>query len=353
MPAVDAPPQPAGSAGRSSRPASRGGSRMAAFAAGRVVSLDTGDAEELMRCADGWSIQYHVLDGAAFRCALSVLTTASLQVAVVRQSMGYCSQGANPPRTLSIVVPADARPVVHRARSIGALQAGLTRSGEGYECVCRRGADLVVASLADDVVQRYAADVWHSSDVIGPASDRLEFDDAAHRLRYLDACRRILNAVREQPGVLGDRGAAAVLEEEFLEALMLNARVVPPAAHERHRYLLARRAYAYLQDHADAVPTIRELCAVAAASYATLERAFRETYGLTPKAMMTAMRLARCRRMLLHPTPATTVTHAALRWGFVEFGRFAAQYRQRYGEAPGETLRRARGEGPALNRADP
>jgi transcriptional regulator GlxA family with amidase domain len=109
---------------------------------------------------------------------------------------------------------------------------------------------------------------------------------------------------------------------------------------------VARKAYVYLQDRADDVPSIQEICAATGASYATLERAFRETYGMTPKAMMTAMQLSGTRRALLHPSPTTTVTSVALKSGFVEFGRFSALYRQRYGELPSETLRRTRGGPP-------
>lgn len=116
-------------------------------------------------------------------------------------------------------------------------------------------------------------------------------------------------------------------------------------------YNLARQAYRYLQDRVDEVPSIREICSVTGASYATLERGFRETYGMTPKALMAAMRLSGARRQLLHPSPATTVTAVALRWGFVEFGRFSGQYCHRYGEVPSETLRRARGEHPQPNRS--
>lgn len=329
------------------------GSSVQALPAGRVASINTDDTDELMQHAGGWSVQYQVLDGTALRSTLSVVTTSSLQVALVQQSTGYSSQGTNPVHTLSIVVPVDGRLMVHRARGIGPLEAGMTRSGEEYECVCRAGASFIVASLACEVAERHAADLWHEPDALGHTSDRLEFDDATHRSRYVEACRRIMRVVQSQPGVLDDRDAAAALEEEFLEALLLNTHPAAVEAHERHRYNLARRAYAYLQNHANDVPSIRELCAVTGASYATLERGFRETYGLTPKAMMTAMRLAGARRALLHPTPATRVAHAALRWGFVEFGRFSAQYRQRYGEAPSETLRRVRGEGPPLNRSDP
>jgi AraC-like DNA-binding protein len=117
--------------------------------------------------------------------------------------------------------------------------------------------------------------------------------------------------------------------------------VSTPDVSESSRCSVARKAYGFLRDCADHVPSIREVCAVTGASYSTVERGFREIYGMGPKALMTAMRLSRARHGLLHPSQTTTVTDVALQWGFFEFGRFSAQYRQRYGEVPSETLRRA------------
>ncbi|MFD2500918.1 hypothetical protein ACFSTI_21320 [Rhizorhabdus histidinilytica] len=34
------------------------------------------------------------------------------------------------------------------------------------------------------------------------------------------------------------------------------------------------------------------------------------------------------------------MTEIACRWGFYQFGRFAAQYRRLFGELPSETLRK-------------
>lgn len=248
--------------------------------------------------------------------------------------MGYPSQGDNPAGTLSLAVPLDeARSMVFRGHGVGSLEMGVVRTGEDYECVCRSGARFVVVSLAQEKVSRYAADLWRGPSPSEHSPDRFRFVDSAHRSHYLDACARVLGAVHEHPGLLEDRRAAALLEERLLEGVFLNAHMNPSRAHERSRYNLARQAYRYLQDRVDEVPSIREVCSVMGASYATLERGFRETYGMTPKAMMAAMRLSRVRRQLLHPGPATTVTSVALRWG----------------EAPSETLRRARGEHPQLN----
>ena len=49
---------------------------------------------------------------------------------------------------------------------------------------------------------------------------------------------------------------------------------------------------------------------------------------------------ARARAELEAAPPETGVTAIALKWGFVHLGRFAQDYRRRYGELPSETLRR-------------
>jgi AraC family ethanolamine operon transcriptional activator len=322
-------------------------SRVQESPSGRVDSFDTDDVDELNQHSGGWSVQYHVLNATAFRSAAFLVITPSLQVAPVQQAMGYSSQGDTPAGALSMMVRLDeARPMVFRGRSVGSQEMAVARSGAGFECVCRAGARFIVVSLPQKEVVRCASDLWHEPNLLTHSPDRLRFADSARRSRRLEACGRLLAAVLEQPLILGDERATALLEEKLLEGLLLNAHVAASGASMRSRSNLARKAYRYLQDRADQVPSIREICAATRASYATLERGFRETYGMTPRAMITAMRLSGARRTLLHPDPTTTVTAVALRWGFVEFGRFAAQYRQRYGEVPSATLRRVQGETP-------
>jgi transcriptional regulator GlxA family with amidase domain len=42
------------------------------------------------------------------------------------------------------------------------------------------------------------------------------------------------------------------------------------------------------------------------------------------------------------PNQVTTVTRAASRWGFLSFGRFAAEYQARFGEKPFQTRQAVR-----------
>jgi len=53
-----------------------------------------------------------------------------------------------------------------------------------------------------------------------------------------------------------------------------------------------------------------------------------------------ALRLTQARRALLSAERGT-VTQIAMRFGFLELGRFAVDYRSTFGERPSETLRRS------------
>ena len=310
---------------------------------GRIVSIDTFEFDEFNESASGWSVQHHALRGSC-RSSVFLAATASLQVAIAQHTTGYSSQGATPPGMVSVAVPVDdARPMVHRGRLIEPMELGLARSGEGFECLCRSGIRFVVVSFAQEKAERYAADLWHQPNLGSAPLDRLRFVDSEHRSRYLDACRRFFDIVHDRPAVLEDPHTAALLEEQILESLFLNARLSASDASESSRFSVARRAYDYLRNCGGDFPSIRALCAVSRASYSTLERAFRQTYGMSPKALMTEMRLSGARRAFLHAGDTTTVTDVALRWGFVEFGRFSVLYRHHYGETPSETLRKARG----------
>jgi AraC family ethanolamine operon transcriptional activator len=99
------------------------------------------------------------------------------------------------------------------------------------------------------------------------------------------------------------------------------------------------RALAYLR-HADASSlTIPEIARAACVSQRTLEYAFRETFGLTPVALIRLHRLHAARRDLWRNDPAhTTVTEIALRNGFHHLARFSKLYRETFGEAPSATL---------------
>lgn len=111
---------------------------------------------------------------------------------------------------------------------------------------------------------------------------------------------------------------------------------VSPAA-PRH----VRLAEDFMAAHVGDAISVGDVAAAAGVSIRTLFEGFRHFRGTTPMAALRAMRLEAVRgELLVAAGRATSVTDIALKWGFINLGRFAEAYRKRYGELPSQTLRR-------------
>lgn len=103
-----------------------------------------------------------------------------------------------------------------------------------------------------------------------------------------------------------------------------------------------RAAVRHLEEHYTEPLTAAALAEAAYVSERTLFEGFQREFGLTPMAYVRRFRLERAREALIEAgaDDGTTVAEISLRHGFGHLGRFAASYRERYGESPSETLRR-------------
>ena len=102
------------------------------------------------------------------------------------------------------------------------------------------------------------------------------------------------------------------------------------------------RALKWLRGHLFELDWLGQLARVAGVRPRTLETHFKMFLGTTPLGWARRMRLARARRELLRSRARTTVTDIAFANGFSQLGRFAAQYREVFGELPSATLGRTR-----------
>jgi len=101
-----------------------------------------------------------------------------------------------------------------------------------------------------------------------------------------------------------------------------------------------RRAYRFIVDNARQDLRLEDIEGVAGVSRQKLYDTFRSHTGFTPMAFLKHCRLEGARATLLKAPPGASVSSVALDWGFNHFGRFASEYRARYGESPSETLGR-------------
>jgi AraC family transcriptional regulator, ethanolamine operon transcriptional activator len=110
----------------------------------------------------------------------------------------------------------------------------------------------------------------------------------------------------------------------------------------RSRQEIVERAEAYMRSHAGVQVPLATLSRVVGMSERGLRNAFYSVRGMSPKRCILAERLEHVRRALRDSsTTPVTVTSVATDYGFYELGRFAATYKEAFGEVPSETLRGA------------
>ena len=105
---------------------------------------------------------------------------------------------------------------------------------------------------------------------------------------------------------------------------------------------LVRRAEALIREHCGAGLSSAQLSASLGVGERQVERLFQRAYGTTPQRWQQIARLNMAHQALLHAPPNEHITEVALRMGFGHLGRFSGRYRELFGEAPRDTLQRAR-----------
>ena len=103
---------------------------------------------------------------------------------------------------------------------------------------------------------------------------------------------------------------------------------------------VAERARAFVDGHFREPVRMEDLGRATGVGVRTLQRCFRQCFGVTVASYLKAVRLDAAYRDLIAARPSRdTVTAIALRNGRSHLGRFSSEFRERFGQLPSETLR--------------
>lgn len=97
------------------------------------------------------------------------------------------------------------------------------------------------------------------------------------------------------------------------------------------------RAIAFIDANLTAAVTLDDIVRVAGVSGRALFRHFRSATGVSPMVYVRNARFARVRDALCDARGEERIVDIAALWGFDHMGRFAVEYRRRFGEKPSDT----------------
>ena len=202
-----------------------------------------------------------------------------------------------------------------------------------------------LALIVKDEVLRDYQSMWSGGSGNHSLKFKPDFDPEAPRIAsFLRFAEVFIEEINRPGGVLESPAAVASFEHALLTTMLFglehnlgeetNAEAATASAAQ------VRTVEDYIESHADQPVDMATLSRVSGFSGATIHRAFRRHRDYTAMQFLQRCRMRLVRQRLLIASPLDSVTRIAMECGFTHLGRFAIEYKRRYGESPSQTLKR-------------
>ncbi len=224
------------------------------------------------------------------------------------------------------------------------VMAAIPRPAQPMTVDCEADAAHLVVRISRQALET------HLGRLLGRTVDRpIEFDPAfdlstGAASRWNFAVQMLHAELYEADSLLHQSAGVGPLEEFLMSALLYcqdsNYRSqLDPSARRTGR--IVTDAMDFIEHHLAEPISVDDIAAEVEVSVRTLQNQFAKDLDQTPTRYLRERRLDRARSDLADATASSgvSVTEVATRWGFTHLGRFAAVYKNRFGESPSQTLK--------------
>ncbi|MFC1657079.1 helix-turn-helix domain-containing protein [Candidatus Moduliflexota bacterium] len=307
---------------------------------------DFSDFDELTEAARAWDLDFRQLERGPFRGSISQFIGDGAQLGHARFRRRL-EQFGSPPRGMrTFVIPADlSQRLFWRGKKVGGTQIMAFPVGGELSAVSNSGFEVFTFSITDELLTERCAEagVPDPPEIVG---EKEVFQCTPRVMENLTGlCGLLHQRISESPSGKKvsalERKLKGDLPLAILTALAAS-RPSPAPPSPRRRSMVLQRALAYIAENMTEPITVGDLITVSGASWRTLDYAFRERFGITPKEYLKNIRLNGARRELREADRSSAkISDIANRWAFWHMGQFAADYRRLFGELPSATLVRS------------
>ena len=304
------------------------------------------DFDAFAEAAQGWDLHFDQLDRGAFDAELWQCCVPGVEIGRGRFSRRLQQQGAAPAGMHTFVIPAQQELNLNwRRQDVGRDDLLVNPFNGEFYSISNTCFDVFTISVTEELLEKAARAIeaervpkfLRSEEVV-----RLSHE-ASDRLRI--ACHALFNRLQHQSDQFDQGMMDELLLIEFprlvVQAISESIGEAGPIPKARERTRALKRANDAIIEFANVPITVGRLCKVSGMSERSLQYAFREKFGLSPKAYLQSYRLNRVRKRLRGADPASTmIADLANEWGFWHMGQFAKDYKRQFGELPSVTVQK-------------
>jgi AraC-like DNA-binding protein len=309
--------------------------------------IDTQDIEEA-RVVGSQLFRDHLLipekDGSPFRARLRSTVVGGMTLNYVDYSAGVRIVTTEPSSGFLVHIPLTGRADItcgHDAVSSDPATAAVVDPSDRLEMTWSSGTPQLIVGIDRDRIEQ------HLRGALGRTLDRplrfgLAMDLTSSAAR---AWLNIMNLLLREVSVA--KGPPAAMEQleslAFQRFLLAQPSTYSSALHDERPAAprAVRKAMSLIENHAAEPLSVEDIAEAVGVGVRALQVGFRRFADTTPMGYLRDVRLRQVHSELLAADPCSvSVTEVAARWQFLHAGRFAVQYRERFGEKPSTTLHR-------------
>lgn len=284
--------------------------------------------------AVGWDIDFRQLDGGAPQIEARVVAGSQTTVMGFRFERSYHQRGVSPRGVLSFGIPLKGPLDWHR-QQIDAPRILSFNGDSGFDGVSPEGFTGLTLSIAPRCLESTGATLGL------PVPDQLVDSRAGYVLAPSPSSSELTARLRRL--LASGAGPFDSHRESELALQLIVAALEDSGSDDKSTFNQRARAIElainFMEDHRGEATRVGDLCRETGVPWRTLDRAFRERFGMGPKAYLTRRRLGGVREALAAGPNDLRIADIANAWGFWHMGQFARDYKRLFGELPSETLR--------------
>ncbi len=284
-----------------------------------------------------WQLDFRQIESGEMETLANIRPGGIVTLLEMTMSRGVHQVGAAPRDTISFGIPLSEARYRWRGRDIQGQSLVCFGNGHEFDANCTTAFDAVTLSISVSAWERLADQiglpvaitdrVHEPTTMVGPGRE------GGFRLVGLRA-----RAFIREPTLPFGRAEQEGLILDLLRAVHSGGTFRDHSSKKLRSRALDNALQIMALNTNENLP-VSTLCAEAGASWSTLDRAFKERFGLGPKAYLTRLRLGRVREELCNSPPEVPIVEVANAFGFWHMGQFAKDYRAMFGELPSDARR--------------
>jgi AraC family transcriptional regulator, ethanolamine operon transcriptional activator len=312
----------------------------------RIGGTTVHSLDDAMRAMRGWQLEIMQMSPGRIDYSLSMLQVGPIQIFREKTDKMLLKRGLSWPGSLVFSLAVNAEGTGWLSGHEVDPQISLMVDGQRLpEILTPRALDLVYIAVDRQWLATRVADRGHGqlADRIRSCSSIALWHDRGARLDRLFTClfEEGPCVAAAQSEISPDLSLAESLVLDHLIAALTSPHKVESMRDTSNKQLIDR-ARMLLMENTSEPPTVAEVATHLGISRRHLQTCFNRSVGLSATEFVRAERLNRVRQALCDARREgrlISIGDVAAAWGFWHLSRFAADYRDMFGELPSETLR--------------